>query len=95
MKAGTWLAIFIMVLTAALCVVVLAVAFNPHIQAKAGPDWFWRFGKYDLVRALFFKKDGSFRRNGRAALVAIVGPSLMAALSILGIIVWAIAVDLR
>jgi hypothetical protein len=43
--------------------------FNPYVTNKAGPDWLWTGGREDLVRNLFFKPNGSFRRYGRMALV--------------------------
>lgn len=44
--------------------------FNPFVVNKAGPDWLWTGGRDDLIRNLYFKPNGSFRRYGRAALVA-------------------------
>jgi hypothetical protein len=44
--------------------------FNPYVVNKAGPDWMWSGGREDIVRNLYFKPNGSFRRYGRAALVA-------------------------
>jgi hypothetical protein len=38
---------------------------------NAGPDWLWRGGKRDSVRALFLKPDGSIRRTARAAALTI------------------------
>ena len=43
--------------------------FNPHVINKAGPDWLWNGGRDDVIRNLFFRPNGSFRRYGRAALV--------------------------
>lgn len=34
----------------------------------AGPDWMWAGGRDDVIRKLFFRPNGSFRRYGRAAL---------------------------
>ena len=50
--------------------------FNPYVVNKAGPDWMWTGGREDLVRNLYFKPNGSFRRYGRLALVAtlLLGP---------------------
>ena len=42
---------------------------NPLVANKAGPDWLWGGGRNDLVRNLYFRHDGSFRRYGRLALV--------------------------
>jgi hypothetical protein len=37
---------------------------------KAGPDWLWLGGRDDVIRNLYFRHDGSFRRYGRIALLA-------------------------
>jgi hypothetical protein len=44
--------------------------FNPHVVNKAGPDWLWMGGRDDVVRNLYFRPNGSFRRYGRVALLA-------------------------
>src|SRR6185369_486746 len=44
--------------------------FNPYVVNKAGPDWMWTGGRDDVIRNLYFKPNGSFRRYGRAALLA-------------------------
>lgn len=44
--------------------------FNPWVVNKAGPDWLWGGGRHDPIRNLYFRPNGSFRRYGRAALVA-------------------------
>lgn len=44
--------------------------FNPSIANKAGPDWLWGGGRDDVIRNLYFRSNGSFRRYGRAALIA-------------------------
>ena len=46
----------------------IAGIFNPYVVNKAGPDWMWAGGRNDLVRSLYFRPDGSFRRHGRVAL---------------------------
>jgi hypothetical protein len=46
--------------------------FNPGISNKAGPDWLWTGGRSDLVRNLYFRPDGTFRRYGRLALVLTI-----------------------
>jgi hypothetical protein len=43
--------------------------FNPMIANKAGPDWLWMGGRDDVLRNLYFRPNGSFRRYGRPALV--------------------------
>jgi hypothetical protein len=50
--------------------------FNPWLINKAGPDWLWMGGRDDVIRNLYFRHDGSFRRYGRIALLAtLVGGS--------------------
>jgi hypothetical protein len=44
--------------------------FNPTVVNKAGPDWLWRGGRDDVIRNLYFRPNGTFRRYGRAALLA-------------------------
>jgi hypothetical protein len=39
-------------------------------QPAAGPDWMWAGGRADPIRSLYFRRDGSFRRFGRVALLA-------------------------
>ena len=34
----------------------------------AGPDWMWAGGRNDVIRGLYFRPNGAFRRYGRAAL---------------------------
>ena len=52
---------------------------NPKILNKAGPDWLWMGGREDVVRNLFFRPNGSFRRYGMPALVLtfIVGSAAL------------------
>jgi hypothetical protein len=42
---------------------------DPRVLNKAGPDWLWQGGRGDVVRNLYFRPNGSFRRYGRPALV--------------------------
>src|SRR5688572_26673672 len=51
------------------CSFVMGI-FNPYVVNKAGPDWLWGGGRDDLVRNLYFRHDGTFRRYGRLALIA-------------------------
>jgi len=44
--------------------------FDPRVVNKAGPDWLWMGGRDDIVRSLYFRPNGSFRRYGRIALLA-------------------------
>jgi hypothetical protein len=53
--------------------------FNPYLANKAGPDWMWTGGRDDLIRNLYFKPNGSFRRYGRLALIATLWFGSMAA----------------
>jgi hypothetical protein len=46
--------------------------FNPQLVNKAGPDWLWMGGREDVIRNLYFRPNGSFRRYGRLALLATV-----------------------
>jgi hypothetical protein len=43
--------------------------FNPASISNAGPDWLWMGGKNDIIRNLYFRPDGCFRRFGRVALL--------------------------
>lgn len=43
---------------------------DPRIVNKAGPDWLWMGGRDDVVRNVFFKPNGAFRRFGLIALLA-------------------------
>ena len=42
---------------------------NPRVLNKAGADWLWMGGRDDVIRNLYFRPNGSFRRYGRPALV--------------------------
>lgn len=44
--------------------------FNPYVVNKAGPDWLWMGGRDDVIRNLYFRPNGTFRRYGRVALLA-------------------------
>ena len=44
--------------------------FNPRVVNKAGPDWLWSGGRDDVIRNLYFRPNGTFRRYGRPALMA-------------------------
>ena len=43
--------------------------FNPYVVNKAGPDWLWGGGRDDLIRNLYFRPNGTFRRYGRVAMM--------------------------
>ena len=50
----------------------MAVAMATFFLTKgAGPNWLWRGGRYDPVRNLFFRADGSWRRYGKLGVVAV------------------------
>jgi hypothetical protein len=43
---------------------LLVALMDPRVINKAGPDWLWMGGRDDVVRNLFFKPNGAFRRFG-------------------------------
>jgi len=56
---------------------LVAGLFDPRVVNKAGPDWLWFGGREDVIRNLYFKPNGAFRRYGRLALLATLacGPA--------------------
>ena len=46
---------------------------DPRVVNKAGPDWLWMGGRDDVVRNLFFKPNGAFRRYGLIGLLTTFG----------------------
>jgi len=46
-----------------------AALLDPRVPNKAGPDWFWMGGRGDVIRNLYFRPNGTFRRYGLPALV--------------------------
>ena len=58
--------------------------FNPAVANKAGPHWLWMGGRQDVIRALYFRPDGSFRRYGRFALAVTLFTGSAAAYWLLG-----------
>ena len=48
---------------------LLVALIDPRVTNKAGPDWLWMGGRDDVVRNLFFKPNGAFRRYGFPALL--------------------------
>jgi hypothetical protein len=55
---------------------LLVALVDPRVANKAGPDWLWSGGRDDVIRGLYFRPNGTFRRYGRAALTAtLVGGS--------------------
>jgi hypothetical protein len=47
----------------------LIAIFDPRVVNKAGPDWLWVGGRDDVIRSLYFKPNGAFRRYGFVALM--------------------------
>jgi hypothetical protein len=43
--------------------------FDAEVVNKAGPDWLWMGGRDDILRNLYFRPNGTFRRFGRFALL--------------------------
>jgi hypothetical protein len=43
--------------------------FDRRVVNKAGPDWLWVGGRGDVIRSLYFKPNGAFRRYGFVALM--------------------------
>jgi hypothetical protein len=41
---------------------------NPVLANKAGPDWLWTGGREDVIRNLYFRPNGTYRRYGKPAL---------------------------
>ena len=41
---------------------------NPAVIDKAGPNWLWMGGRNDIIRGLYFRPNGTFRRYGRFGL---------------------------
>jgi hypothetical protein len=80
MKIGTVLFMIVLTVTAIVLAAALAAVFNPKVGNKAGPDWIWSLRKFDPLRNVFFKADGSFRRYGRLIL------SIFLALALLGVL---------
>ncbi|HEX2197547.1 MAG TPA: hypothetical protein VHG88_02855 [Burkholderiales bacterium] len=52
--------------------------FNPYVVNKAGPDWLWGGGRDDLIRNLYFRPNGSFRRYGRLGLLVTISAGVLA-----------------
>ena len=47
--------------------------FDSRVVNKAGPDWLWLGGREDVIRSLYFKPNGAFRRYGFVALMLTLG----------------------
>jgi len=64
------------------CVSFFLGVFRP----ASGPDWMWAGGRDDVIRGLYFRPNGSFRRYGRPALflTLVAGSAALASLLTLG-----------
>jgi len=71
MKIGSLLSLLVPVIAAAWMMIIVR-AYDPAIKNKAGPNWMWRLGRYDPVRNIFYRQDGSFRKFGRIAIALIL-----------------------
>ena len=49
---------------------LLVALVDPRVTNKAGPDWLWMGGRDDVIRNLYFKPNGAFRRYGLIGLLA-------------------------
>jgi hypothetical protein len=56
----------------------LAGLFNPYVINKAGPDWLWGGGRDDMIRNLYFRPNGTFRRHGRVAMMLTLAAGTVA-----------------
>ena len=70
------------VLVGTFCSFLLGLV-NPAVVNKAGPDWLWAGGRMDLVRNLYFRPDGAFRRYGFVGLMLTLGAGTAALLWLL------------
>jgi len=52
--------------------------FDPRVLNKAGPDWLWLGGREDVIRGLYFKPNGRFRRYGFLALLITLAAGIAA-----------------
>ena len=62
---------------------LMMVLVDPRVANKAGPDWLWMGGRDDVVRNLYFRPNGSFRRYGLVGLLATFALGAAATLWIL------------
>ena len=51
---------------------------DPRVLNKAGPDWLWLGGREDVIRGLYFKPNGAFRRYGFLAWLATLAAGVAA-----------------
>ena len=58
------------IFTVATLLAAIAVLFINSAAVNAGPDWFWRLGRRDPFRNLFFRRDGTLRRHTKAGILA-------------------------
>lgn len=90
MKTGTIVFFITMTITAGLIAAGLIALYSPSIKNKAGPNWLWRLGKYDPVRNIFFRQDGSLRHYSRLGLTLVLIPVLLAVLFLWAFTGWSI-----
>jgi hypothetical protein len=81
----TWKLFHSAVLLALACVdiAILVAMFHPAVKNKAGPTWIWALWKYDPIRNILFKSDGSFREYGRVFLSIVLIAALVLILYIM------------
>lgn len=77
MGIGTVLFLVVVLVAVASFIFILIRMSNPDVKNKAGPDWFWRLGKNDPIRNLFFRSDGSLRRYAVVGWLTLVIVSIL------------------
>jgi hypothetical protein len=83
MGIGLFLFFAILIIAAGLLSAALVWTIRSGTKSAAGPHWFWRFGRHDPIRNLFFRQDGSFRSFGRVVLSTILECVLLLVLVVL------------
>lgn len=58
-----------LIVTGAMVLLAIAVLLIDSGADTAGPHWMWRLGKYDPIRNLICRRDGSLRRYTKLAIV--------------------------
>ena len=64
-------------LTAIALIFGLVVLLIKPKKDNAGPDAFWRFGREDLLRNLFFNRDGSLKKIAKPLIFSFIGVWLL------------------
>jgi hypothetical protein len=72
-----------LIFTCATIVIGVAVLFIDVKADNAGPNWFWRGGKSDLMRNAICRPDGSFRKYTKGGILTCLA-LLVAALWLVG-----------